>query len=338
MAMDFCNCIGERSTDNFVVKLQHYSDALTAFAHFIIPLALIYFIWWHGIFPYKLEIIYFVTFSILCGVRYLTDMWRYSKFSETFASVITNVQLCAAVASWLTVVVLYFVMPKLLSLRENEHLLKNRVEVLSRQKSLMLREVATRRSIVSLIDDIRSTLDGECVVKSTVVGLGQIFDLQECSFWFPSQTNKTLRLSHSLNHLVSVGSAVPMSLPVVAEIFNTIGAVRIPHTCPLVRANRSKCTKRAMNFEAVAIRVPLSFTESDDSSNACAINCAVMVLVLLSDNIRKFHEYDLEFLATVAEQVDIFPLLLFLCTCNMFLLFTASATYYVVNKIVQQTA
>ncbi|XP_021722286.1 probable ethylene response sensor 1 isoform X2 [Chenopodium quinoa] len=286
--MKFGNCIDEWSTDDFMVKLQHFCDALTAFTHFVIPLELIYFIRMYKVFPSKLAIIYFGIFSILCGVRYVTDLWRYSQYSETSALVIKIVQVCAAVASWLTVVVMYFVTPKFLRIRENEHLLKNRVDDLSRKKSLLLLKVATRRSIVNLIDVIRSTVDGYDIVESIVVGLGKIFDLEECSFWFPSHTNKTLLLSHSLNHVYSVGSVVPM---------------RIPYTCPLVRAN--KFTKRAMKFEAVAIRVPLSFSESDDSLNACVMSYAVMVLVLPSDNIRKFRKYELELLGAVVEQVSV---------------------------------
>ncbi|XP_021763224.1 probable ethylene response sensor 1 [Chenopodium quinoa] len=304
--MKFSNCIDEWSTDDFMVQLQHFCDASTAFMHFVIPLELIYFIRMYKVFPSKLAIIYFGTFSILCGVSYLTDLWRYSryyKYSETSALVIKIVQVCAAVASWLTVVVMYFVTPKFLRIRENVHLLENRVDDLSRKKSLLLRKVATRRSIVNLIDVIRSTVYGYDIVESTLVGLGKIFDLEECSFWFPSHTNKSLQLSHSLNHVYSVGSVVPMNLPFVSKIINAVGAVRIPYTCPLVRAN--KCTKRAMKFEAVAIRVPLSFSESDDSLNACVMSYAVMVLVLPPDNIRKFRKYELELLGAVVKQVSV---------------------------------
>lgn len=299
--MEFSNCVDEWSIDEAVVKLQHQLDALTAFAHFFVPLWLIYNIRKYQIFPHKLVLIYFGTFTFLCGLRYATDTWRYTQYSDTSALVIKIVQYCTAAASWITVVITYFVFPKVLRIRENELILKNRIDDLSREKGFMLRELATTSSILRLIDEIRSTSDGLSIFKSTVVGLGQIFDLEDCSLWFPSHTNKTLRLFHSLNHLISVGSAVPMSLPVVAEIFNSVEAVRIPNTCPLVSA--IKCTKRAMNSEAVAIRIPLPFTESDDSLNTCVRSYAVMVLVVPSDNIRKFRDYELELLGAVAEEV-----------------------------------
>ncbi|KAL2945312.1 putative ethylene response sensor 2 [Bienertia sinuspersici] len=276
--MELCNCVDAWATDSSVLIIQQCLNALTVVAYFAIPLELMYFIWISSIFPHKLVFIYLGTFSILCGSTYV---WKYSQYPE-ISLVILIVQVGAT---------------------KSEHVLKNRVEELNIEKSLMLREVATRRSIVRLINEIRSTIDGQCIVKSTVVGLGQIFDLEECSLWLPSETNKTLQLCHSFSCLNSVGSVVPISLPVVAKIFNNIGALRIPHTCPLVK--EVKHTKGSINPEVVAIRVRYSFTEYDDSLDECAMSYAVMVLVPPSDNIRKFLDYELELLGAVAEQVSV---------------------------------
>ncbi|KAJ8426267.1 hypothetical protein Cgig2_008713 [Carnegiea gigantea] len=182
------------------------------------------------IFPHRNEFVYFGTVAIFFGASFLTNLWRYSEKSKTAALVIVAVKFSTAVISWSIAVIMIYVIPYLLSLRRRELLLRDRVEALS-----------------------RDTLDGQSVARSTVIGLGQIFDLKECALWFPTQTNRSLQLSHSFTHSIPVGSTITIKLPVVSEILKSNGAVRIPHTCPLVRTS----ARRSQPPEVVAIRVPL---------------------------------------------------------------------------------
>lgn len=299
-----CYCFTEiLPADESLVSLQDTFDVITAMAYFSVPLQLInHFIQMQPIFPHRNEFVYFGTVAIFFGASFLTNLWRYSEKSKMAALVIVAVKFSTAVISWSTAVIMIYVIPYLLSLRRRELLLRNRVEALSKELSIILHEEESRRLIIKLMHEIRSSLDGQSVARSTVFGLGQIFDLKECALWFPTQTNRSLQLSHSFTHSIPVGSTIPIKLPVVSEILKSNGAVRIPHTCPLVRTS----ARTLQPPEVVAIRVPLlhaSCTKPDTWLDTSAVSYAVMVLVLPTGSMRKFHTIELELVEAVAQEV-----------------------------------
>ncbi|KAL9228219.1 hypothetical protein vseg_003824 [Gypsophila vaccaria] len=287
--------------DGPLLTLHQVLDVVTAIAYFAMPL--IYFIRLSPLLPHKMAWIYFGVVAIICGVNYLTNLWKYHQYPASEVTII--VKGCSAAMLWLAIVVLNFIFPDLSSLKSRELSLKNKVEELNSRQSLTLQQVDTRTSFYKLIHEIRSTVDRERILKSAIVGLGRILNLEDCALWFPSLINGTLCRSHCLEGTVPLGSTVPMSLPVLTEIFGSVEPVRIPLTCPLVRAT-SLC-ERCTVPDVVAVRVPLLHLPFTDYNNwlSAATNYAVMVLTPPSDNITKFRNDELELVGAVAEQVAV---------------------------------
>ncbi|KAK9726344.1 hypothetical protein RND81_05G207600 [Saponaria officinalis] len=302
--MDSRNNIDAWSADEPLLKLHQFLDVVTAMAYFAIPLVFIYFIRLSPPLPHKTEFIYSGIVAIFCGAYYMTNLWKYYQYLDSEVTVILKG--CSAAMLWLAILVLNFVFPDLFTLKRRELSLKNKVEELTSRQNVMLRQVNTRISFNKLIHEIRSTVDGKSILKSAVVGLGNILNLEECALWFPSQTNRTLCLSHCLRGTIPLGSTVPMSLPVLAEIFGSVEPVRISLTCPLVRAT-SIC-ERCMSPDVVAVRVPLlhlPFTDYYNWLSTSATSYAVMVLIPPLGSITKFRPDELELVGAVAEQVAV---------------------------------
>ncbi|KAL9251255.1 Ethylene receptor-like protein [Drosera capensis] len=307
--MDSCDCVDTQwPTDEILVKYQYISDFFIAVAYFSIPLELIYFVQKSAFFPYRWVLMQFGAFIVLCGATHLINLWTFSMHSKTVAIVMTMAKLATAAVSCITALLLVHIIPDLLSVKTRELLLKNKAEELDREMGLILSEEEAGRHVRMLTHEIRSTLDRHTILKTTLVELGHTLELEECALWMPSQTGLTLHLSHTLNHSLPVGSSVPMNLPIVTEILNNTGVMRISHTCPLARARTT--TGRHVAPEAVAVRVPLLHLlnfQINDWPDIPAKSYAVMVLVLPADGIRKFHDHELELVEVVADQINWLP-------------------------------
>ncbi|GAB2284232.1 mitochondrial 2-enoyl thioester reductase [Dionaea muscipula] len=305
--MDSCDCVDTQwPTDEILVKYQYISDFFIALAYFSIPLELIYFVQKSAFFPYRWVLMQFGAFIVLCGATHLINLWTFSMHTKTVAIVMTVAKISTAAVSCATALMLVHIIPDLLSVKTRELLLKNKAEELDREMGLILSQEEAGRHVRMLTHEIRSTLDRHTILKTTLVELGHTLGLEECTLWMPSQTGLTLHLSHTLNHSLPVGSSVPMNQPIVAEIFNNTGVMRIPHTCPLARTRT--VTGRHVAPEAVAIRVPLlnllNF-QINHWPDIPAQSYAIMVLVLPPDGIRKFHEHELELVEVIADQVAV---------------------------------
>lgn len=307
LMMDSCDCVDTQwPTDEILVKYQYISDFFIAVAYFSIPLELIYFVQKSAFFPYRWVLMQFGAFIVLCGATHLINLWTFSMHSKTVAIVMTIAKLATAAVSCITALLLVHIIPDLLSVKKRELLLKNKAEELDREMGLILSQEEAGRHVRMLTHEIRSTLDRHTILKTTLVELGHTLGLEECALWMPSQTGLTLHLSHTLNRSLPVGSSVPMNLPIVAEILNNTGVMRIPHTCPLARTRTM--TGRHVVPEAVAVRVPLLHLlnfQINDWPDIPAKSYAVMVLVLPADGIRKFHDHELELVEVVADQVAV---------------------------------
>ncbi|KAL8139163.1 hypothetical protein V2J09_005164 [Rumex salicifolius] len=305
--MESCDCVDTQwFADELLVKYQYLSDFFIAVAYFSIPLELIYFVKKSAFFPYRWVLIQFGAFIVLCGATHLINLWTFSMHSKTVAVVMTIAKLSTAAVSCVTALMLVHIIPDLLSVKTRESILKRRADELDREMGLILTQEETGRHVRMLTHEIRSTLDRHTILKTTLVELGRTLGLEECSLWMPSQTGMTLRLSHSLQNLIPAGSTVSMNLPVIAEIFNNPGVVRIPHTCPLVKTKA--VAGRYVAAEVVAVRVPLlnlSNFQINDWPDVSGKSYAVMVLVLPSDGVRKFREHELELIEVVADQVAV---------------------------------
>jgi len=115
-----------------------------------------------------------------------------------------------------------------------------------------------------------------------------------------------LQLSHTLHHQITVGSSVPINLPVINQVFSSNRAIIIPHTSPLARIR--PLTGRYVPPEVAAVRVPLlhlSNFQINDWPELSAKSFAIMVLMLPSDSARKWHVHELELVEVVADQVAV---------------------------------
>ncbi|XP_074268404.1 putative ethylene response sensor 1 [Silene latifolia] len=301
-----CDCIDTQWQDELLVKYQYISDFFIALAYFSIPLELIYFVKKSAFFPYRWVLMQFGAFIVLCGATHLINLWTFSMHTKTVAIVMTIAKMSTAAVSCVTALMLVHIIPDLLSVKTREMFLRHRAEELDKEMGLILTQEETGRHVRMLTHEIRSTLDRHTILKTTLVELGRTLNLEECALWMPSQTGMTMRLSHTLNHSMVVGSTVSMNLSVIAEIFNNSSVVRIPFTCPLVRTR--PVAGRYGAPDVVAVRVPLlhhSNFQINDWPDISAKNYAVMVLISPSDGVRKFRDHELELVEVVADQVAV---------------------------------
>jgi ethylene receptor len=132
--------------------------------------------------------------------------------------------------------------------------------------------------------------------------------------WMPSCSGTTLQLSHALHSSAPLGSVVPINLPIIATIFNSNRAERIPHTSPLASVKTQK--SKYVPPEVVAVRVPLlqlTNFQINDWPELSAKAFAVMVLMLPPDSARKWRPHELELVEVVADQVVINSISIFMC-------------------------
>nr|ASM58234.1 ethylene receptor [Mangifera indica] len=302
-----CDCIDTQlAQDELLVKYQYISDVLIALAYFSIPLELIYFVKKSAFFPYRWVLMQFGAFIILCGATHFISLWTFSLHSKAVAVVMTVAKSSCALVSCLTALLLVYIIPDLLSVRTRELFLKNRAEELDREMGLILTQEETGRHVRMLTHEIRSTLDRDTILRTTLVELGRTLGLEECALWMPSRTGITLELSHTLNHQIQVGSTVPRNLPIINDIFGTARATFLPYNCPL--AGTRPVVGRHRPYEGVAVRVPLlhySNFQISDWPDFSAKSYAVMVLILPTDSGRKWRDHELELVEVVADQVAV---------------------------------
>lgn len=304
--MESCDCIIETQwpPDELLVKYQYISDILIALAYFSIPLELIYFVQKSAFFPYRWVLMQFGAFIVLCGATHFINLWTFYMHSKVVAMVMTVAKVSCAIVSCATALMLVHIIPDLLSVKTRELLLKNKAEELDREMGLILTQEETGRHVRMLTHEIRSTLDRHTILKTTLVELGRTLGLEECALWMPSRSGLNLQLSHTLNYQIQVGISVPITLPIVNEVFNSARAMRVPYSCPLARVR--PLVGRYVQPEVVAVRVPLlhlSNFQVNDWSDLPAKSYAIMVLILPTNSARQWRDHELELVDVVADQV-----------------------------------
>ncbi|XP_004290821.1 PREDICTED: ethylene response sensor 1 [Fragaria vesca subsp. vesca] len=301
--MESCDCVeAQWPPDELLVKYQYISDVFIALAYFSIPLELIYFVQKSAFFPYRWVLMQFGAFIVLCGATHFINVWTFSMHTKTVAIVMTIAKVSCAVVSCATALMLVHIIPDLLSVKTREIFLKNKAEELDREMGLILTQEETGRHVRMLTHEIRSTLDRDTILKTTLVELGRTLGLEECALWMPCRSGMNLQLSHTLNYDAQIGSTVPFSLPIVNEVFKSSRAMRIPYTCPLARIR--PLVGRYMQPEIVALRVPL-LDHSNFQMNDWPDVYAIMVLILPTDSTRKWRDHELELVDVVADQVAV---------------------------------
>ncbi|XP_031477284.1 ethylene receptor-like [Nymphaea colorata] len=305
--MESCDCIEPQwSADELLIKYQYISDFFIALAYFSIPLELIYFVKKSSVFPYRWVLVQFGAFIVLCGATHLINLWTFNAHSKTVAIVMAVAKVLTAVVSCATALMLVHIIPDLLSVKTRELFLKNKAAELDREMGLIRTQEETGRHVRMLTHEIRSTLDRDTILKTTLVELGRTLALEECALWMPSRTGLDLQLSHALRYQNTVGSIVHIQHPVVTQVFSTNRAVKISPNCPMARVR--PLSGRYMPGEVVAVRVPLlhlSNFQINDWPDFSTRRYALMVLMLPSDSARQWHVHELELVEVVADQVAV---------------------------------
>ncbi len=78
----------------------------------------------------------------------------------------------------------------------------------------MKKKEETGRHVRMLTHEIRSTLNRDTILKTTLVELAHTLTLESCNVWMPSADGETMELTHALedNH-----NPVPISIPITDE-------------------------------------------------------------------------------------------------------------------------
>ena len=314
--MDTCNCVEPQwPSDDLLMRYQYVSDFFIALAYFSIPLELIYFVKKSSIFPYRWVLVQFGAFIVLCGATHLINLWTFSPHTRTVAVVLTVAKIFTAIVSCATALMLIHIIPDLLSAKTRELFLKNKAAELDREMGLIRTQEETGRHVRMLTHEIRSTLDRQTILNTTLAELGKALDLEECTLWMPTRLGQEsggqLLLTHSLRQLEQGHPiTVPMHHTVVKQVFSSHRAVMIAPNSPvcLIRSRQSKYTMG----DCVAVRVPLLplnnfHNEWPESHSKRAY--ALMVLMLPCDSARRWHVHQLQLVENVADQVCGFPFL-----------------------------
>ncbi|KAJ0955276.1 putative histidine kinase [Helianthus annuus] len=303
-----CDCFETQwPADDILIKYQYISDFFISIAYFSIPLELIYFVQKSSYFPYRWVVMQFGAFIVLCGATHFINLWTFSSHSRTVAVVMTVAKLSTAFVSCITALMLVHIIPDLLSVKKRELFLRKRAEDLDKEMGLIIKQEEAGRHVRMLTHEIRSTLDRDTILKTTMIELGRILDLEECALWMPSRRGcLVLELCYCLHNLIPFGSTVDMNLSEVSRVLSSQDALRIHGLCQLARVRSAVGAYRQP--EAVAVRVPLlhlSNFEMDDWSDRAVDSYAIMVLVLPVNGVRKWRDHELELVEVVADQVAV---------------------------------
>jgi ethylene receptor len=305
--MELCNCVEPAwPPDDLLMRYQYISDFFIALAYFSIPLELIYFVKKSAIFPYRWVLVQFGAFIVLCGATHFINLWTFGAHTRAVAVVLTVAKIFTAVVSCATALMLVHIIPDLLSVKTRELFLKNKAAELDREMGLIRTQEETGRHVRMLTHEIRSTLDKNTILKTTLVELGKTLSLEECNLWMPTKNGQELQLSHTLRQTDFGLITVPIHHTTIKQVFSSNRAVVISPNSP-VCISRPRQGKYVIG-DVVAVRVPLlyltNFHPGDwpDSSNR---PFALMVLMLPSDSARRWHVYELELVEVLADQVAV---------------------------------
>lgn len=184
-----------------------------------------------------------------------------------------------------------------------------------------------------LTSEIRSTLDRNTILKTTLVELGKTLQLWNCMLWMakPGQPSK-LTLSYQLREAKgSKRPAVSMQDPVLQSIFSVNTAILISSKSPLSIGDDQRVPE---DGSVVAVRVPLLHTlrsksngnlvslveaalrSSEESSpgasesgtrrnSGSGSEYAILVLVLPDSSARRWKPHELEMVEGVADQGEL---------------------------------
>ncbi|KAF6167376.1 hypothetical protein GIB67_020682 [Kingdonia uniflora] len=201
---------------------------------------------------------------------------------------------------------LVHIIPELLSVKKRELFLKNKAAKPDREMGIIRTHEEKRRHVRILTQEIKSTLDRQTILKTTLIELGRTLTLEECALWMPTRTGLELQLSYILRHQNPVRFTISIQLTIINQVFSSNRAVKISPNSPVTRLR--PLVGKYIPGEVVAVRVPLwhlSKFQINDWPELSTKRYALMVLTLPSDSERQWHVHELELIEVVADQVAV---------------------------------
>ncbi|EFH60711.1 hypothetical protein ARALYDRAFT_477715 [Arabidopsis lyrata subsp. lyrata] len=218
-----CNCDDEGFLSvHTILECQRVSDLLIAIAYFSIPLELLYFISFSNV-PFKWVLVQFIAFIVLCGMTHLLNAWTYyGPHSFQLMLWLTIFKFLTALVSCATAITLLTLIPLLLKWKVRELYLKQNVLELNEEVGLMKRQKEMSVQVRMLTREIRKSLDKHMILRTTLVELSKILDLQNSAVWMPNENRTEMHLTHELraNPMRSF-RVIPINDPDVVQVRET---------------------------------------------------------------------------------------------------------------------
>ncbi|CAN8244856.1 unnamed protein product [Cochlearia groenlandica] len=220
-------------------------------------------------------------------MTHLLNAWTYyGPHSFQLMLWLTIFKFLTALVSCATAITLLTLIPLLLKWKVRELYLKQNVLELNEEVGLMKRQKEMSVQVRMLTREIRKSLDKHMILRTTLVELSKILDLQNSAFWMPNENRTEMHLTHELraNPMRSF-RVIPINDPDVVQWlsrfrrFWSVAAIRMPML-------------HGSNFKG-------GTPEFVDTSYA------IMVLVLPNANSWVWTDKELEIAEVVADQVAV---------------------------------
>ncbi|KAH0905145.1 hypothetical protein HID58_044648 [Brassica napus] len=302
-----CNCDDEGYyffTVHTILECQRVSDLLIAIAYFSIPLELLYFISFSNV-PFKWVLVQFIAFIVLCGMTHLLNAWTYyGPHSFQLMLWLTIFKFLTALVSCATAITLLTLIPLLLKWKVRELYLKQNVLELNEEVGLMKRQKEMSVHVRMLTREIRKSLDKHMILRTTLVELSKILDLQNSAVWMPNENRTEMHLTHELrSNSMRSFRVVPINDPDVVQ-------VREAKVVALLRKDSLLAVESSGSDESgpvAAIRMPMLHGSNFKGGTPEFVDTsyAIMVLVLPNANSRVWTDREIEIAEVVADQVAV---------------------------------
>ncbi|KAJ7547483.1 hypothetical protein O6H91_08G088200 [Diphasiastrum complanatum] len=163
------------------------------------------------------------------------------------------------------------------------------------------KEEETLRHVHFLTDEIRSSLDRNTILNTTLVEISRTLKLESCNIWMPKLGGEVLELKYKLGYQ----EIPPFMIPVIDETVRLVcvnaGATVVSSGSALARLG---CLYENDDGHVAAVRLPLLSTASFNCSPKIeeATMFAIMVLELPFGRLQ-WSKHELELIEAVADQV-----------------------------------
>ncbi|KAL3507686.1 hypothetical protein ACH5RR_033068 [Cinchona calisaya] len=302
-----CNCdeVGFWSSEN-ILEFQKVSDFLIAVAYFSIPIEILYFVSCSS-FPFKLVLLEFVAFIILCGMTHLLNGWTYGPHPFQLMLAVTIFKILTAMVSFATAVTLYTIFPLLLQVKVREFMLRKKTWDLGREVGMIKKQKEAGLHVRMLTQEIRKSLDRHTILDTTLIELSKTLDLQNCAIWMPNENRTEMNLIHESRGRSSSDIyefSIPTSDPDVREIEGCDGVKILELDSALAIASSGGNGEPGA---VAAIRMPMLRVSNFNGGTPEMVPACygILVLVLPGRQGRSWCNQELEIVEVVADQVAV---------------------------------